>query len=739
MSLQDVRVIISNSSNERKEMQARPPALHEGDFMLNWRRQIIVVILILSLLGLACNAITGGSEPTPTTSVGLVTDLPPTAVSGDPLPSLTPVPPQTLTPTSESVDPVPATADPDNNQGPLWPEPVALPVPFVDTTVSGNQQATFDTLSQARQPERDDIEIAQLYQGFSGALPEPPVIDGPLTVGTIQQLNVLNHEENTLSTINAELLVVSEHGYFWFDTGPGSFRPSQGDLADVAASFDDIYEGVVSFFGNESNPGVDGDPRIHIVNASPLALCNSAASCGLAGYFSSFDVIPVVVDAESNGREMFVMNMDNFGSAFYLNVLAHEFRHMIEDNHDRGDTDWSTEGSATFAEDLLGFQGSAHSRADLFLSNPDQQLNSWTEGFTLPYYGQGYLMNRYIFDRLGQELYKQFAVSPETGLRAVDSVAAANGLSLTGEQLWLDWLVTLAIHNRNNVPDIYRIQADGINTAAAQTVFNFPTSFQETVHQNAADYYNISGSGEVSINFNGSALVPVIDTAAASGEYMWYANRANYAHSRLTRAVDLTAVSQATLQYSVYHDIEYGYDYAYLYVSNNNGESWQPLIADNMQGLITADNPSGSALADRFYTGRSDNWVQESVDLSAYAGQNILIRFAYVTDPILTFGGLAVDNIAIPEIGFYDNAESLDGGWVSEGFDRVTAAMPQQWHLQLITQVNGSYQVTYLPITAGQPLNQTISLDASNGEAILIVAAAAPMSLELANYQLSFE
>jgi hypothetical protein len=565
------------------------------------------------------------------------------------------------------------------------------------------------------------------------------VVEEPLTEGTIQPLNVLNHEENTLSTINAELMIVSAHGYFWFDTGPGSIRPSQDDLNTVAASFDNIYEGVVSFFGNESNPGVDGDPRIHIVNASPLALCNSAFSCGLAGYFSSFDVIPTVVDAESNGREMFVMNMDNFGTPFYLNVLAHEFRHMIEDNHDRGDTDWETEGSAMLAEDLIGFHESAYSRADLFLSEPDQQLNSWTDGFTLPYYGQGYLMNRYIFDRMGQELYGQFAVSEEAGLRAVDTVAAENGLAFTGEQVWLDWLVALAIHDRDNAPNIYHIGADGIGTASSQPVSNFPTSFQETVHQNAADYYTLNGAGDVTINFTGSTLLPVIDTAAASGQYMWYANRANYAHSRLTRAVDLTAVSQATLQYSVYHDIEYGYDYAYVYLSEDDGQSWQPLVADHMLGQSPADNPSGSALAGRFYTGRSESWQQESIDLSAYAGQNVLIRFAYVTDPILTFGGLALDNIAIPEINFYDDAESLNEGWVAEGFDRITAVMPQQWHLQLVTLADGFYQVETLPVTAGQPLNHTVSLDASDGEAILIVAAAAPMSLELAHYQLAFE
>ncbi|MFZ0546451.1 MAG: hypothetical protein WAM60_13485, partial [Candidatus Promineifilaceae bacterium] len=640
-------------------------------------KRLLALILILSLAGLACNAITGrfnNNTPPPPTSPtavsAVVTPSSPT-IAGEPSPTLTLVAPQTFTATPGTTNPPDAST------------------PAVNTAVSEAQQTTFDTLTQAHQPERDDIELAQLYQGFSGPLPTPPPIEGPISVGTIQHLNVLNHDDNTISTIEVELLAASDHAYFWFDTGEGSFQPSESDLAGVSAAFDTIYETDTRLFGQEDNPGVDGDQRVHIVNASPLALCNvtidTASGCGLAGYFSSFDLIPTIVDAESNSREMFVMNVDNFGSSFYLNVLAHEFRHMIEDNYDRGDTDWETEGSAVLAEDLNGFHDSAYSRANLFLSAPDQQLNTWTDGFPLPFYGQGYLMNRYIFDRLGEELYKQFATSPESGLRAVDSVAAANGLDLNGEQVWLDWLAALAIHNRNNAPEIYRIQGSGIDTALAVPVSNFPSSFQETVHQYAADYYDITGSGNVTINFSGSALVPVIDTSPASGEYMWYADRANYSHSRLTRAVDLTGVSAATLQYSVYHDIEYGYDYAYLFASTNEGQSWEPLVAEHMQGLIPADNPADAALADRFYTGRSDAWQQESVDLTPYAGQNIMIRFVYMTDPILTFGGLAVDDISIPEIGFFDDAETLADGWVAEGFDRVTAEMPQTWHLQLIT------------------------------------------------------
>src|SRR5947209_18084687 len=42
---------------------------------------------------------------------------------------------------------------------------------------------------------------------------------------------------------------------------------------------------------------------------------------------------------------------------------------------------------------------------------------------------------------------------------------------------------------------------------------------------------------------------------------------------------------------------------------------------------------------------------------------------SYVTDAALDFDGFAVDDIAIPEIGFTDDAEQ-DGGWTANGFLR---------------------------------------------------------------------
>ena len=633
--------------------------------------------------------------------------------------------PTTVAPTNTTV---PSPTEPAPFAG--WPTPIAPLDPFDKTAVSPAEQQTFDQLSQSQPPERNDISLAAAYWGADSSVPTPAPVDGPLPIGSRQSFNIGNLEDNTVSQIEAALTAVGDHAYFWFDTD--SAKPDPAALAASAAAFDAIYETNIANFGAENSPGIDGDRRIYIVHAAPAVICGQA-NCGIAGYFSAENILPQTANPNSNEHEMFIMNADLFGSSFYLNVLGHEFRHMIEDNHDRGDADWVAEGSATLAEDLLGYPQTGQQRGNMFLQNPDQQLNSWTEGNTLPYYGQGYLLNRTIYDRLGADLYRQFATSPAYGLQAVDAVAAANGLDLTGERLWLDWLVMLALHNDPNAPELYRFGGPPLDTVT-MTAVNTPTQIETTVAQYAADYYELP-AGSTTIHFQGQTRVPLLPTAPVSGAMMWIAQRANYGNPRLTRIVDLRDAATATLEYAVYADIEQGYDFGYVSVSVDDGRTWQPLIAENMQGLAPEDDPSDSAYADRFYTGRSQTWVEEQVDLSQFAGQLIQLRFEYVTDLILTYGGLALDNIAIPEIGFYDDGETAVAGWQAEGFIRATATVPQPWHLQLITNEHGAPAIEKIALADDQTFTITVNADQ---KAILIIAAAAPFTLEPAQYKLNF-
>lgn len=658
------------------------------------------------------------------------------------MPTATPAPDAEITPgpPPTPVILVPATTGPGTGPTepappPDWPAPAPLPGPFDDPPPGPAEEEAARALAAVRPPERDDVRLAQGFLGV-GELPATPAPTEPPAPGTTATFDVLNTGNNTYSTVEAVLVGSGEHAHFWFDTSLP--QPTAAELAPIAAAFDEIYAQSVAIFGPESNPGIDGDPRVHILHASPAALCTSAGACGLLGYFSSHDSLPRAVASRSNERDMFLMNASIFGQANYLGVLAHEFRHMIEDNYDRSDADWEVEGSASLAEELTGFPGNPRSRANLFLAQPDQQLSSWVDSGSTPYYGMGYLLNRYLYDRLGPDLYRAFAAHPADGLDAITAVAEEAGLPLTGHTLWEDWLVALAIHNLPGAPEIYRIGDGTLDTALATVVSAFPVEYATTVRQYAADYYRLEGEGDVTISFEGAQHVPLLGVPAASGSHFWIAARANYSQPSLSRAFDLRALDSATLTYEVYHDIETGYDFAYVAVSSDGGETWEGLVGQQMQGLAEEDNPSGKALTSRFYTGESDGWVQERIDLTPYAGREIILRFSYITDPILTYGGLAVDNVSIPELGFYDDVEEGADGWQAEGFSRVTATLPQQWHLQLITFPDGAPQVEKLPPSTADSGGVTLDLGAGGGRAILVVAASAPQTLQEASYRLSF-
>lgn len=681
----------------------------------------VFVILIVAMSG--CRVL--GEDQSAITS-------PSAAIAGTGLPTPTPEKTGPAVPSPTTAD-LPATATPR----PVSPTPLPAPSTADRSTATSPsladaRQATARELAEIVPPFRDDVRLAVAYLRAdpAAATPQPPV---ERQLGDQDTFYIGNVDSNTFSTIDAELLSIGQYAYFWFDRGEASIEPDAEELATVTAAFDEIFQTLYAYFGVSEPPG----GRVHIVHAAPTALCDAADRCRLAGYFSARDLLPRSIRPQSNERTMFVMNTQQFGGATYLDVLAHELRHMLGNSYDSGEEDWFVEGGAMLAEELVGFSQIPQLRGSLFLQNPDQQLNSWTDEDTIPYYGQGYLVNRYLYDRLGEALFHEFIVSPEPGLRAVDAVAADNGLEFTGIDLWLDWLAAMALRDARDVADALRWQGPELGPLATEPVNNLPASFSTTVDQFAADYYELPSSGEVTIVFNGAPVVSLLGTAAPSGDSIWYAQRANESNPRLTRTVDLRESSAATLTYQVFTDIEEGYDFAYVSASTDGGQVWQPLSAEGMQGLEKGDDPSDSALAPRFYTGHTREWVKESIDLSPFAGQEILLRFEYVTDPILTFGGFALDDIAIPEIEFHDDAETPDEGWMAEGFTRATTELPQSWWLQLITfDTDGRPAVSRLDVAEDGRLDYTYQALPGVRRPILIVAATAPQTLQPAEYTL---
>jgi immune inhibitor A len=241
-----------------------------------------------------------------------------------------------------------------------------------------------------------------------------------------------------------------------------------------------------------------------------------------------------------------------------------------------------------------------------------------------PYYGQGYAFNRYLFDRLGEDLYRQFATSPLPGLRALDEVLAQANLPLTSQQLWLDWLVALAIHNEPQTPDIYRFgEGVGLDTAVTTRIIAPPVSLTDTLHPYGAAYYELDGAEALTVTFTRQHAGAAAGHAAPLRRVFLVCAAGQLQPDAADAPVDLRLSAQATLQYAAYVDIEAGYDFAYVAVSADNGRSWQGLQAANMQSRAAGDDPAGVAFTDHFYTGRQRTWFEEEVDLTPYAGQEI--------------------------------------------------------------------------------------------------------------------
>ena len=93
------------------------------------------------------------------------------------------------------------------------------------------------------------------------------------------------------------------------------------------------------------------------------------------------------------------------------------------------------------------------------------------------------------------------------------------------------------------------------------------------------------------------------------------------------------------------------------------------------------------------------------MDLSAYAGKEVQLRFEYVTDGALSLHGMALDDITISGGVLSDDAES-DNGWQASGFVRSTNAVSQRFLVQLLRFTAAGTTVDRRSVDAG-----TLDLD----------------------------
>ncbi len=206
----------------------------------------------------------------------------------------------------------------------------------------------------------------------------------------------------------------------------------------------------------------------------------------------------------------------------------------------------------------------------------------------------------------------------------------------------------------------------------------------------AGSIYNLDQS--VSYGENEQALKINLPTQTISmaatpieGMYMWYGGRGDEMDNTLTADMALPEAADIKLNYSAWYNIELGWDFAFVQVSEDGGASWTSLTSPRMTTACDPQAEAGIIANLPGYTGASGGWVSESLDLTPYAGKNVKLCFRYMTDAATSYDGFFLDQVIVTADGtaiFTDNCEDA-GIWAADGFD-LNNGTQQRGHYYMV-------------------------------------------------------
>jgi hypothetical protein len=188
-----------------------------------------------------------------------------------------------------------------------------------------------------------------------------------------------------------------------------------------------------------------------------------------------------------------------------------------------------------------------------------------------------------------------------------------------------------------------------------------------------------------------------------------------------------------TLTYRTWYDLEQDYDYLYL-TASLDGENWQILTTPSG----TANDPAGNSFGWGYngLSGDGPTWIQEEVDLSQFAGKKVQLRFEYITDAAVNGEGFLLDDVAVPEIGYFTDFEGDDGGWLPQGFVRIQNILPQTFRLAIIRQGRDT-TVEQIELPESNQVDIPITLGDEVKKMILVVSGTTRFTRQDAEYTLS--
>jgi len=402
----------------------------------------------------------------------------------------------------------------------------------------------------------------------------------------------------------------------------------------------------------------------------------------------------------------------------YEGTFAHEYQHLIHRDLDYDELSWVNEGCSGLAQYICGYGFPKSHIANYIYDYRRTSLVIWQGN--LANYGATFLWTFYMYEHYGAQFIHDIANNPGNGIAGYNDVLSAYGLK-NFDAIFEDWAIANYLDDTSFAKGIYGYYALDIPSANTQG-WSIPYVIHYGGAQGGGQYtpgpiwpsypYGVrlgmalpylvrywefrDGAPELKAFVDGADITGITPHSGASD---WYSEGANWAWFRLgqTFAVPETG---ATLKFWTSYGIEEDWDYGYVEVHDLTTDEWCTLAGTNT--IITIpnaqDNPNCPAgleptdylAAGRWnaFTGDSGGWYQELMDLTPFAGHDIELHFTYWTDGSTLGYGFAVDDIEIPEIGFFDNVESGANGWTFNAGWKIMGGVENDFRVNFIETTN---------------------------------------------------
>ncbi len=325
-----------------------------------------------------------------------------------------------------------------------------------------------------------------------------------------------NVSSGNFEQITAILRSIGKHCYIYVADDQSV---SSAAINKIQSKFDEvIYPTNTSHFGFEWKPGIDGDNRIYLLLSDIKDGYQNQNDGYVAGYFFAGDQMmqdefPSHSKVRSNEKEIIYIDTYpcNPDAEDYMEIVAHEFQHMIHYNQDSKEETWVNEACSQIAPVLCGFTAPRHYK--LFKDSADRSLNNWAQWDPMPDYGKVYLWNQYILDTLARRSIKpNVFFKALTGSKKVSLggyIDAFNATGMNFSEVFTDFVITNRLNDKRLEDGRFSYQSAHLGkfrVAPVKEIKVFPAHEKESVSVWAADAYQADIAnlkGNLKISFSG--------------------------------------------------------------------------------------------------------------------------------------------------------------------------------------------------------------------------------------------